>query len=68
MFATLCLSSGMSAAMSGLDPIMSVDDIASTMYAVENQPMLDNNARPVAEADRQLLAERTVDVWQRLRS
>jgi alcohol dehydrogenase class IV len=68
MFATLCQSSGMVSAMSGLDAAMSVDHIASTMFAIENQPMLDNNARPVAEADRQLLAERTVDVWDRLRS
>ena len=68
MFATLCLSSGMVAAMVGLDAAMSVDDVAATMHAVENQPMLDNNARAVSEADRQMLAERTVDMWHRLRS
>jgi alcohol dehydrogenase class IV len=67
-FVTLCLSSGMASAMSGLDAVMSVDDITTTMFAVENQPMLDNNARAVAEADRHLLAERTVDEWNRLRS
>ena len=68
MFATLCTAAGMAAAMSGLDKQLSVDDIAETMNAVENQPMLDNNARPIAEMDRAMLAERTVDVWHRLRS
>ena len=68
VFATLCLSSGMAAAMVGLDAIMSVDDIADTMNAVENQPMLNNNARTVSEADRGTLAERTVEMWHLLRS
>ncbi|MGZ4793084.1 MAG: iron-containing alcohol dehydrogenase family protein [Ilumatobacteraceae bacterium] len=68
MFATLCNSVGMAAAMSGLDRILSVDDIAHTMNAVENQPMLGNNARAISESDRVMLAERTVGVWHRLRS
>lgn len=54
--------------MTGLDKQLSVDDIADTMNAVENQPMLNNYARRIAEADRSMLAERTVDMWHRLRS
>ncbi len=38
------------------------------MNAVENQPMLHNNARQVDETDRDMLARRTVETWQRLRS
>ena len=68
MFATLCVAAGMAAAMTGLDKNLSVDDIADTMNAVENQPMLNNNARIIADSDRSMLAERTVDVWHRLRS
>jgi alcohol dehydrogenase class IV len=68
IFATLCIAAGMAAAMTGLDKQLSVDDIADTMNAVENQPMLLNNARPIAEMDRAMLAERTFDVWHRLRS
>jgi hypothetical protein len=55
-------------AMAGLDVKMSVDDVAATMNAVENQPMLNNNARAVSEADRSMLAERTVEMWHLLRS
>ncbi len=68
MFATLCVAAGMAAAMTGLDKNLSVDDIADTMNAVENQPMLNNNARIIADSDRSMLAERTVGVWHRLRS
>ncbi len=68
MFATLCVAVGMAAAMAGLDKSLSIDDIADTMNAVENQPMLDNNARLIGESDRVMLAQRTVDVWNRLRS
>jgi hypothetical protein len=38
------------------------------MDAVENQPMLRNNARSVYDDDREMLAARTVDVWHSLRS
>jgi alcohol dehydrogenase len=68
MFATLCNGSGMAVAMVGLDATMVADDVAATMNAVENQPMLNNNARPVSESDRELLAQRTVDMWHLLRS
>ena len=68
MFATLCIAVDMAAAMAGLDATLSVDDVADTMNAVENQPMLNNNARVIGEPDRVVLAERTVDVWHRLRS
>ncbi len=68
MFATLCNSVGIAAAMAGLEKILSVDDIADTMNEVENQPMLENNSRLIGESDRVMLAERTLGVWQRLRS
>jgi alcohol dehydrogenase len=68
MFATLCNASGMAAAMVGLDATLAAEDVAVTMNAVENQPMLNNNARPVSESDRELLAQRTVDMWHVLRS
>ena len=67
-FSTLCNSIGMAAAITGDEGPMSVDDIAVTMNAVENQPMLHNNARAVSTDDRQLLAEHTVEVWNGLRS
>ena len=68
MFATLCNSSGMAAAMVGLEATMSVHEIAATMNAIENQPMLNNNARAISETDRGTLAERTVEMWHLLRS
>jgi alcohol dehydrogenase len=40
------------------------NDIAKAMNAPENQPMLNNNARVVNEAQRLELAELTVRVWQ----
>ena len=36
------------------------------MNAVENQPMLNNNARAVSDDERRMLAERTVEVWHGL--
>ena len=42
--------------------------IAARMVAVENQPMVDNNCRVPSEAEREMLAERTVESWRRLRS
>jgi alcohol dehydrogenase len=68
MFATLCNASGMAAAMVGLDATLVAQDVAATMNAVENQPMLNNNARPVTETDHGVLAERTVEMWHLLRS
>ncbi len=68
MFSTLCNATGMAAAMVGLDAILAVDEIADSMYAAENQPMLTNNARTVNESDRSLLAARTVEMWNLLRS
>ena len=68
MFATLCNASGMAAAMVSLDATMVAEDVAATMNAVENQPMLHNNARPVTETERNVLAERTVEMWHLLRS
>ena len=68
VFARLCIESGLRAATVALEPTMAADDIAVAMNAVENQPMLHNSARQVDEADRDMLARRTVEVWQRLRS
>ncbi len=68
MFATLCNASEMTTAMVGLDATMVAKDIAATMNAVENQPMLDNNARPITDTDREVLAEQTVEMWHLLRS
>jgi alcohol dehydrogenase class IV len=68
VFAGLCVDTGLRAATGEAEVTMSPDDITATMNAVENQPMLDNNARPVGEADRGMLARRTIEVWQRLRS
>jgi hypothetical protein len=62
-FALLCTESGFGTARSRIDANFVADDIAATMVAVENQPMLHNNARPVSEADRRQLAERTAGVW-----
>ncbi len=68
VFTRLCSDTGLHAAMISLDATMAADDIAVTMNAVENQPMLNNNSRQVDEADRDMLARRTVEVWKRLRS
>jgi len=64
-FMALCGDVGLRSAL-GADVSMSVDEIASTMYAVENQPMLNNNARVVKDDERRMLAERTVQVWHGL--
>ncbi len=42
--------------------------LAEVMIAVENQPMLNNNSRVPDDAERQMLAELTVESWGRLRS
>lgn len=65
VFEGLCDSVGLRAALAA-EVSMSVDEIASAMYAVENQPMLDNNARAVGDDERRMLAERTVQVWHGL--
>ncbi len=38
-------------------------ELAAVMVAEENQPMFANNARPAGASDRDLLAERTLQVW-----
>ena len=43
-----------------------VDAVADAMVAPENQPMLRNNARPVDDESRTMLAGRTVAVWNEL--
>jgi alcohol dehydrogenase len=68
VFATLCNESRLHAAMGPADVTMSVDDIATTMNTIENQPMLINNSRVVSDDDRRMLAARTVEVWHGLRS
>jgi alcohol dehydrogenase len=50
------------------DVSMDANAIAETMNAVENQPMLQNNARTVSDADRLELAKQTVLSWQRIRA
>ena len=65
VFERLCEEVGLRRAL-GADVSMSVDEIASTMYAVENQPMLDNNSRSVSDDERRMLAERTIQVWRGL--
>lgn len=42
--------------------------LAEVMIAVENQPMVNNNSRVPDDAERQMLAELTVESWRRLRS
>jgi alcohol dehydrogenase class IV len=64
-FNDLCDDVGLRGALRA-DVPMSVDEIASTMYAVENQPMLNNNARAVSDDERRMLAERTVEIWHGL--
>ena len=66
VFAALCDHSGLRSATGAADVSMSVDEIAITMNAIENQPMLNNNARAVSDDDRRMLAERTVHVWHGL--
>ena len=61
-------TSVLAAATCAVDVGMSVDEIALTMNAVENQPMLHNNARGGERRRSRMLAERTVDVWHGLRS
>ncbi|MCU1359769.1 MAG: adh [Ilumatobacteraceae bacterium] len=46
----------------GFDPAA----VAETMAAPENQPMLNNNARPIDDDARAMLAGRTVAVWDQL--
>ncbi|HEY7627257.1 MAG TPA: hypothetical protein VH761_09315, partial [Ilumatobacteraceae bacterium] len=65
-YRSLCVDVGLGRAARRLDFEPVIDDIAATMIAVENQPMLHNNARAVDDDDRRMLATRTVDVWQRL--
>jgi alcohol dehydrogenase class IV len=65
VFTGLCDDVGLRGAL-GAAISMSVDEIASAMYAVENQPMLNNNARAVSDGERRMLAERTVQVWHGL--
>jgi alcohol dehydrogenase len=47
---------------------MDASTIAETMNAPENQPMLNNNARAVSDADRLELAKQTVLAWHRIRA
>jgi hypothetical protein len=68
VFASLCGESRLGTAISTADMHMSVEDIAATMNAIENQPMLNNNSRAVTDDDRRMLAARTVEVWHGLRS
>ncbi len=63
----LCHSTGLREAIT-FGANLSAVDIAATMNAVENQPMLSNNARPVSDDDRVMLAERAVAVWSGLRA
>ena len=65
VFNGLCNDVGLRSALR-TDVPMTVAEIASTMYAVENQPMLNNNAREVSDDERRMLAERTVEVWHGL--
>lgn len=67
VFENLCRSTGLGEAIP-FGANLSAASIAITMNAVENQPMLRNNARAVSDADRFLLAERTVAVWSDLRT
>jgi hypothetical protein len=43
---------------------LSANDIAETMMAPENQPMLKNNIHLANETQRLELAQKTVEVWQ----
>jgi alcohol dehydrogenase len=49
----------------GID-VSAAPDIADTMATPENRPMLVNNARPVDDEARMMLATRTVEVWNAL--
>ncbi len=68
VFAALCDDTGLRAATAPIAADVSVDEIAVTMNAVENQPMLVNNARRIGDDDRRMLAQRAVEVWHGLRS
>ena len=50
------------------DTDLVANDIAEMMVAAENQPMFANNSRLADDADRRMLAELTVETWERLRS
>lgn len=50
------------------DASLNANTISDTMVAIENQPMLNNNARAVNDTDRLELARRTVEVWNAYRS
>ena len=63
----VCSSVDLAAAVAPLDVQFDPESVAATMIAVENQPMLQNNARHVDDDDRMMLAEATCAVWQRLR-
>lgn len=66
VFERLCAGSRLAEATSSVRATMSAVDIAATMNALENQPMLHNNARDVDDSEREMLARRTVDVWHGL--
>lgn len=67
-YAALCNRVGFPAVVSELGRPVDPDAIAATMTAVENQPMLRNNARPIGDDDPAALARRTVGLWHVLRS
>ena len=68
IFDRLCADTNLGAVTRPIDATMSADDIAATMNAVENQPMLHNNSRHIGDDDRDMLARRTLEVWHGLRS
>ncbi len=50
------------------DRAIDASAISDMMNSIENQPMLNNNCRLPSDPERRLLAEQTVDSWNRLRT
>jgi len=62
-FAALCNRVGLAEVVSKLGAPIDPDEIAGAMTAIENQPMLGNNARAIGDDDPAALARRTVGLW-----
>jgi alcohol dehydrogenase class IV len=66
-YAALLAAANLPAAIRRVGPLpLSVDDLAETMVAEENLPMLTNSSRVPSDGDRRFLAEATLALWDEL--
>jgi alcohol dehydrogenase class IV len=66
-YAALVAQAGLPSAVRRVGPLpVSVDELADTMTGKENLPMLTNSSRVPTDAERTLLAEATLALWDEL--